>query len=162
MVHISSRQKVSSFFINSVVLANNVGGGSFAYAIRGTKEMSRPDNRNDSFIRRAKTGRNQAAFFLSSARIFEGFGRVLPCEPRRILPRLLRKSPFPMSGSSIVVVNVQKTGRKGNSSSDGFQTKNGLPWGQSAAVYGLRIVCYSLSKRISCTVTLLPATLRYR
>jgi len=37
-----------------------------------------------------------AGFFLAAARILDGFGRFLPCDPRRILPRLLLKSPLPM------------------------------------------------------------------
>lgn len=36
------------------------------------------------------------AAFLLMARILPGLGRLLPCEPRRILPFLERKSPLPM------------------------------------------------------------------
>ena len=36
------------------------------------------------------------AFFLAAARNLDGFGRLLPLDPRRILPRLLLKSPLPM------------------------------------------------------------------
>ena len=50
---------------------------------------------------RARLWVHYAAVFFSAARFLRGLGRLLPFDPRRILPRLVLKSPLPMSGGAL-------------------------------------------------------------